>query len=294
MSMGIYFLFFCSMLAVSTSPLIALHLDEKVNPISIAFWRMLIGAFVLYVYSYFNKGFEPITSDSSIKTLFAGLLLGLHFAFFYGAIALLPNNATNATIFGTLAPFFALFIEIYFGRKIDKKIYFGLFIILCGSFIMFIEKFNFNSDLTQGNTLAILCSLCFAIVFILSDQVRKKNSALSFSRAIFLYAAGTLLIIAFFMNINLLESGVYDNIFFLLFLGVVPTLIGHSVFYYLVKYLPPTVVACIPLGEPFIFSMVIWFLLPTYFPAQALNIYIIFGGIVTLAGLFILIHSKKT
>ena len=64
---------------------------------------------------------------------------------------------------------YALFIEIYFGRKIDKKIYFGLFIILCGSFVMFIDKFDFNSGLTQGNILAVLCSVCFAIVFILSD-----------------------------------------------------------------------------------------------------------------------------
>ena len=294
MSIGIYFLFFCSMLAVSTSPLIALYLDEQVNTISIAFWRMLIGAVVLYIYSYFNKNFEPITNKNATKTLLAGILLGLHFALFYGAISLLTHNATNATIFGTLAPFFALFIEIYFGRGIDKKIYFGLFIILCGSFVMFIDKFNFNSDLTQGNILAILCSLCFAVVFILSDQVRKTNSALSFSRSIFLYAAITLFMIAFFMNVNLLENGVYNNIYFLLFLGIVPTLIGHSVFYYLVKYLPPTVVACIPLGEPFIFSMITWFILPHYFPSQDMNSYVIIGGILTLGGIFILIQSKKT
>jgi len=293
MSIGIYFLFFCSMLAVSTSPLIALYLDNQVDPISIAFWRMAIGALVLYIYSFTNKKFKPINSKNSLKTFISGILLGLHFALFYGAISLLPNNATNATVFGTLAPFFALFIEIYFGRKIDRKIYFGLFIILCGSFIMFIEKFNFNSDLTQGNLLAILCSLCFAVVFILSDQVRKTNSALSFSRAIFLYAAATLLVIALLKGVNLLEQGVYKYKFFLLFLGIIPTLVGHSVFYYLVKYLPPTVVACIPLGEPFIFSMITWFILPAYFPNQELNSYIIIGGLLTLVGLFILIQSKK-
>ena len=293
MSIGIYFLFFCSMLAVSTSPLIALYLDNQVDPIAIAFWRMTIGALILYIYSFCNKKFEPIHSKNSLKTLISGVLLGLHFALFYGAISLLPNNATNATVFGTLAPFFALFIEIYFGRKIDRKIYFGLFIILCGSFIMFIEKFNFNSDLTQGNILAILCSVCFAVVFILSDQVRKKNSALSFSRSIFLYAAATLFVIALLKGVNLLDQGVYNSKFFLLFLGIIPTLVGHSVFYYLVKYLPPTVVACIPLGEPFIFSIITWFILPAYFPNQEFNSYIIIGGLLTLAGLFILIQSKK-
>ena len=294
MSIGIYFLFFCSMLAVSTSPLIALYLDNQVSPISIAFWRMLIGAIVLYIYSYSNNKFDSITSDNFIKTLIAGILLGFHFALFYGAIALLPNNATNATVFGTLAPFFALFIEIYFGRKIDKKVYFGLIIILFGSFVMFMEEIDLYSNTMQGNILAISCSICFAVVFIISDQVRKTNSALSFSRSIFLYAAITLLIIAFFMDVDLLERGVYENKFFLLFLGIVPTLIGHSVFYYLVKYLPPTVVACIPLGEPFIFSMFTWFILPNSFVSQDINQYIIFGGLLTLMGLFIIVQSKKT
>ena len=294
MSIGIYFLFFCSMLAVSTSPLIALYLDNQVSPISIAFWRMLIGAIVLYVYSYSNNKFDSITSDNFIKTLIAGVLLGLHFALFYGAIALLPNNAANATVFGTLAPFFALFVEIYFGRKIDKKVYFGLLIILCGSFVMFINEVDFYSSSMQGNILAVLCSVCFAIVFILSDQVRKTNSALSFSRDIFLYAAITLIVIAFFMDVNLLEAGVYENKFFLLFLGIIPSLVGHGVFYYLVKYLPPTVVACIPLGEPFIFAMFTWFILPSSFLPQEINQYIIFGGLLTLLGLFILIQSKKT
>ena len=68
---------------------------------------------------------------------------------------------------------------------------------------------------------------------------------------------------------------------------------NYVFFYYLVKYLSPTVVACIPLGEPFIFSMITWFILPASFLPQEINQYIIFGGILTLVGLFILIQSKK-
>ena len=100
--------------------------------------------------------------------------------------------------------------------------------------------------------------------------------------------------IALLKGVNLLEQGVYKYKFFLLFLGIIPTLVGHSVFYYLVKYLPPTVVACIPLGEPFIFSMFTWFILPNSFVSQDINQYIIFGGLLTLVGLFIIVQSKKT
>ena len=165
MSLGIYFLLFSSMLAVSTSPLIARYLNH-LDPVSISFWRMLIGAFILQFYSYFKKDRKYILNSNKIKTIIAGILLGVHFALFYGAIAILPNNITNATVFGTLAPLFALFIEIYFGRKISKKLIIGLCIVLIGSCIMFIYDFSLDGDLTKGNILAVLCSICFALVFI--------------------------------------------------------------------------------------------------------------------------------
>ena len=72
----------------------------------------------------------------------AGFLLGIHFALFYGAISLMPNNIANATVFGTMAPLFALLIEIYFGRKISKNLIIGLIIVLLGSSTMFIYDFS--------------------------------------------------------------------------------------------------------------------------------------------------------
>jgi len=288
MSFRVYFLLICSMFAVSTSPLIARYL-KHLDPIAISFWRMLIGALILHIYGYFSKGPKYISSQHSIKTIYAGILLGVHFALFYGAIALLPNNIVNATVFGTLAPLFALIIEIYFGRKISSNLIIGLIIIFIGSFTMFVFDFSFDSNLTKGNILAILCSVCFAFVFMLSDKVRKVDSSLNFSKFLFTYATITLLVIALFFKVSLFNFSTND-FWFLLFLGVVPTIIGHSVFYYLVKYFPPTVVASIPLGEPFIASTIAYFI----FPGQVLNQYIIIGGLITLFGLFMIIQTKKT
>ena len=288
MSFGIYILLFCSMLAVSTSPLIARYLSH-LDPISISFWRMLIGAVILHVYSFFMYPSNYSFNKNTFKTIIAGILLGIHFALFYGAISLLPNNITNATVFGTLAPLFALFIEIYYGRKINKKLVIGLCVVFLGSCMMFIYDFSLDGDLTKGNILAVLCSICFAFVFILSDQVRKTETSINFSKFIFTYAAITLAIIGLFMKVDFLNLHTSDFLF-LLFLGIVPTIIGHSVFYYLVKYLSPTIVASVPLGEPFIASVIAWVI----FPGQILNAYIILGGLITLIGLFIIINSKKT
>ena len=287
MSLRIYILLILSMFAVSTSPLIARYLNH-LSPITIGLWRMFIAACIMSIYGYYQHGLKPISSLNRFKIIIAGILLGIHFALFYGAISLMPNNIANATVFGTMAPLFALFIEIYFGKAISQKLILGLLIVLRGSFIMFVYDFSLNNNLTIGNILAISCSICFAFVFILSDQVSKTESSFNFSKNVFIYAALTLLLIAIIGNVPFLYISNYD--FILLFiLGVIPTIVGHSVLYYLTNYLRPTVVASIPLGEPFIASIFAWFL----FPGQILNTYIIIGGITTLFGLFIIIQSKK-
>ena len=287
MSLRIYILLVLSMFAVSTSPIIARYLNH-LSPITIGLWRMMIAALIMSVYGYYKYDLKPINSDNKIKVIVAGILLGIHFALFYGAIALMPDNIANATVFGTMAPLFALFIEIYFGKSISKNLIFGLLIVLLGSSIMFISDFSMDNDLTLGNILAIACSICFAFVFILSDQVRKTDSSFNFSKNVFIYASITLFLIAISREIPFLSISLNDFIF-LFILGVVPTIIGHSVLYYLVNYLRPTIVASIPLGEPFIATIFAWFL----FDHQVLNTYIIFGGITTLLGLFIIIQNKK-
>ena len=287
MSFRIYILLVLAMFAVSTSPIIARYLDH-LSPITIALWRMVIAAFVMSCYGYYRYDFKPMSSSNHIKIVIAGILLGAHFALFYGAIALMPNNIANATVFGTMAPLFALFIEIYFGKSISKKLIFGLLIVLLGSSIMFVYDFSIDNHLTIGNILAILCSICFAFVFILSDRVNKTEHSFNFSKNVFIYASLTLLLVGLVMNVPFFQISFSD--FILLFiLGIIPTIMGHSILYYLVKYLRPTIVASIPLGEPFIASIFAYFL----FEGQVLNTYIILGGLTTLLGLSIIIQNKK-
>ncbi len=285
MNFKIYILFILSMFAVSSSPLIARHLIH-IDSISISFWRMLIASLILIFFDYYKNNNIFISREP--KLILAGSLLGIHFCLFYTAISVMPNNIVNATVFGTMAPLFALLIEVYQGKKINKKLIIGLLIVLFGSIIMFIYDFSFDSNLTYGNFLAILCSIAFGFVFILSEQIRIKESSISFSKNIFIYASITILIIGLTTQTSLLINNLNDFIF-LIILGLIPTIVGHSVLYYLVKYIRPSIVASIPLGEPFIASVFAWFL----FPGQILNSYTITGGIITLMGLFIIIQSKK-
>ena len=74
----------------------------------------------------------------------------------------------------------------------------------------------------------------------------------------------------------------------LLFLGIVPTIIGHNAIYYSVKYVSPTVVAAFPLGEPVLATIFAYFIF-----GEIIGLEIYIGGFFTLLGLIIITIKKN-
>ena len=284
-----------AMLSVSMSPILVEAILQNQNlkhngssssiSIALAFWRMSIGAGLLWVYSIYQKQ-KPISYENRNFSIFSGFFLALHFYFFFEAIRL--STIANATFLGTLAPIFTLIFEVFLlKRKISFKVIIPLIIIIVGSAILVFDEFDFSSDKTIGNLFAILCSFWFGICFIISDRVRKTEGTINYSRVLYTSAALTLFIISFFYNVNLFDFS-YKNVFLVILLGVVPNIFGHNLLYYSVKYISPTVVSCIPLGEPIIASILAYFIFN-----QFIGQYVIIGGSIIIIGLFFLIGKKQ-
>ena len=284
MNYKITILLFIALLSVSTSPIMAKSLTG-VPAISISFWRMFIASLLIWIYSgYKNQGKMKISSNY-YRTMLAGALLGIHFALFFSSIKL--TLISNATFLGTLAPLFTLLLElIVLKRKINYKVIVGLLFSFIGAIIIFGNNFDLSQKYTLGNILAILCSLCLALSFMIAEKVRQTENTIVYTRMLYLSAAITLLIIAFITNTNLYGFNNYEY-FGLIFLGIVPTIIGHNAIYYSVKYVSPTIVSAFPLGEPVIATILASII---FGELILLNIYI--GGIMTLLGLIIIVIKK--
>jgi len=275
---------FIAMISVSTSPIIA-RLLEDVPAISISFWRMFIGSLLLWALSIIYKQ-KPLSKLNRKKTQISGILLGFHFYFFFSAVKM--TTIANATFLGTLAPLFTMIIEIFWlKRMISTSIIISVIVILLGSSIIVIDNFNFSNNYTIGNIYAIICSILLGIGFILSENIRKDESTISFSRTLYTCAAITLFILSIIMNQSLIN---FDNKNFigLFFLGIVPTIFGHNSLYYAIKYISPTIIASIPLGEPIIASIIAYFLFNEVIASQ-----IFISGIIILSGLFYLSYVNN-
>tara|TARA_B100000131_G_scaffold205800_1_gene197942 strand:+ start:12 stop:851 length:840 start_codon:yes stop_codon:yes gene_type:complete len=273
-----------AMFSVSTSPIIARYL-ETVPAVAISFWRMGFGAFILWLISIFKK--QVVLENENFKrTIIAGFFLGIHFALFFGSLKL--TTIANATFLGTLAPVITFILEKYIlKRKQPTILVWGLILAVIGTIIIVSNKFDFSSDYTIGNLLAISCSIFLGFAFIISENVRKKVGTVSYSRTLFTVAAITLFIIALITKVNLFGYTSYQY-FGLLLLGIIPTLLGHGSMYYAIRYVSPTIVASIPMGEPIIASILAWILFQ-----EKVGVVIIFGGSITLLGLILLVQKNN-
>lgn len=278
------FLLVAATFAISTSPILARILSD-VPAVGISFWRMAIGAIILWLYSKI-KPTASLSTKNRNYTILGGIFLGIHFQFFFESIKL--TTIANATFLGTLAPLFTLFLEkFWLKRRIQKNMIFALAIIFTGSIIIVSDQFDSSSNYSLGNLYALICSFWIALAFMISENVRKEAGTVAFSRLLFAAAAITLMIISLYTGESLIGYSRMDY-FGLFLLGLIPTVFGHSTFYFALRYIQPTIVASFPLGEPIIASVIAYFLF-----SEAVGMAIVFGGALTITGLFILVKLKK-
>ena len=285
MNTKITLLLILALLSVSTSPIIGRALTG-VGAISISFWRMLFASIILWIFSMFkNQGSMKVKANLN-RTIYAGILLGIHFALFFEAIKI--TKISNATFLGTLAPFFTLLVELFIlKRYYNKKVLLGLFCTLLGSIIILGYQFDVETQYTLGNIYAILCSISIAAALMISEMVRKKENTIVYTRTLYLSAAITLFIISLIANENLVSYNLNEYLG-LLFLGLVPTILGHNSIYYSIRYVSPTIVAAFPLGEPIIATILAYFIF-----SEVITINIFLGGFITFLGLILISIYKK-
>ena len=289
-----------AMLAVSTSPVAAKILNQSsdVDGLMLAFWRMAFASSILWMFCLIKKQGSFKSYKNLKRSILAGIFLGLHFALFF--IALDLTKMANAAFLGTLTPVFTLILEFFFlKRRFSHGVYLGLFCALIGAFIIFLgAPLDFKDNDMQGNMFALLCSFILAISFLISERVRQSEGTIVYTRMLYTSAALTLFILSVALGKNIIPANNQGYLFSgFIYLGLVPTIVGHNAFYYSLKYVKPTIVATIPLAEPIIASIIGYFLFPLFLIQNELFTdywyYTIIGGLISLIGIFLVIKNKK-
>ena len=282
MTVRIGLILLLAMFSVSSTSLVVRSV-ATVPALVLAFWRMFTASGMLWGYSVIRPAgkLSPINKK---RIIFAGIFLGCHFACFF--LGIRKTSIANATLLGCLAPIFTVFIAIFQKKKINKMTYVGLIVAIVGVGIVQSGDISLNNTNLFGDSIALLSALFLAFTFVLAEEIRQEANSVVYGRSLFFVAAITLLLIATTAGDSILNFRVEDIPWFL-FLGLVPSIFGHNLLNYAVKYITPTAVSSVPLGEPVIASLFGLLLFGEAIPLGAL-----LGGPVVMIGVYIIINNQ--
>ena len=266
-----------ALLSVSSASLVVRMLPDT-DAITIAFWRMFLASIMVFIISY--KNIFSFVPDK--KILFAGFFLGIHFALFFRSVQL--TSIAEAALLGTTAPIFTEIYSIIFQRKpIIPVVIFGLLVAFLGAGVL-VSQSSFSETGMLGNVLAILCSIAISFVLVVGKDIRASVGLFEYTRWLFFFAACTLLMISLVLGVSVFSFSSQELPWFI-FLALVPTMVGHNIFYYLIKTLSTTTVAAVPLGEPIVSSLGALALF-----GEPIGFAVILGGGITLCGVFLVVR----
>lgn len=283
MNIKINLVLIVALFAVSTSSVMARFLPE-VSSIVIALWRLVFASFAVWLYSFF-KPQNKIKKQNIIPFVLSGFFLGLHFICFYQAVKL--TSIANATLLGITAPMFTLLIERFVFKSTFKKIVFiGFALALIGTIMITGFSASTTDSAEIGKLYGLSAALCIAVVYLLANKIRAETSTVAYTRLLYLIAALFLFVIASTNGENIFALNKSDYLW-LLALGLIPTILGHSLLYYGIKFTSPTIIASVPLGEPVIASVLAWMIFLEKVPFITLA-----GGILILFGVYLIIVNS--
>ena len=256
---------FIALISVSSTAVVIRYV-ELVPALTLAFWRMLSASIFLWCYSI-RKPQRLISLNNKNRILFAGFFLGMHFALFF--VGVRSTSVASATLLANTGPIFTSLLSGLSGQRVSRSVILGLFISVFGIILVQWSGFGFEGNSYWGNVSSLLSGFCIAMTYMFASKIREDTENVLYGRSVFFVAAVTIWIVTILSGGSIFSFNRSDIAWFI-FLGIVPSILGHNMLNYCIKYLSPTAVASIPLGEPIIASAFCYALFLETVPVSAL------------------------
>ncbi|MDG1396841.1 MAG: DMT family transporter [Polaribacter sp.] len=207
-----------------------------IDAIPLVFFRMGLAVLFISLYFIFKKKSFYIDKKGLIKFLFTGIIIALHWIFFFKAIKV--SNVSVALVTMSTGAFFTSLIEpVFFKRRVKMlEIVLGL-IVIVGLYIIF----NFESQYKLGIIYALISSFLGALFAVLNGLFIKKYDADRISLYQLLF--GTLFVTIYLLATNSFSLGFFNlpkmDWVYLFILSSICTAYAFIASVQIMKYLSP-------------------------------------------------------
>ncbi len=250
------------------------------SAISIAFYRMFFSTIILsLLVPRYLEELKEITKKELTVLLTVGFLLAVHMVAWISSLDY--TSVTSSVVLVTAHPLLVAWISSwYLGEKTGKKAYLAIAVALVGIAIMTISDYHSAEWSVFGDFLAIIGMIAVSGYIIYGREMRQKLSVIPY--ALIVYGSSTVFLLAFsplfspvIKVFSLREYAIF------LSLALVPTMLGHTVYNWALKYVKARIMSVSLLGEP-IGSSILAFLILEEIPGYLT----IFGAGVALVGIY--------
>lgn len=178
----------------------------------------------------------------------SSLLLSLHFLLWIAS--LYKTSVADSTLILALQPVIAMLgAWLLLGERPGRGAWGGAVLAIAGTAVMGFRDFLAGPEPALGDLLSLGGTVAAAGYFLAGQSLRRRMGALSYSFTVYLVAGAILLSFAALRGDRLVGLPAGDwGLFFLL--ALVPTLLGHTVFNLLLRWVQATTVAMGIVGEP--------------------------------------------
>ena len=242
----------------------------------LALYRMLFAAALMTPAALRGGSLSGLTRRELLLSLLSGAFLGLHFACYFEALNR-TSIASAVVLVDTEVLFVALASALILKKKLSPRAWLAVLTAFGGGALVALADRSGGTGALTGDLIALAGAACVSVYTMLGAVCRERLSTTAYTYLVYLSASGTLLGIALVTGTPLLGYGPV-NLLTGLGLAVFCTLLGHSVFSWGLKYLPPAFISTVKLLEP-VFSALYGLFLFAERP----------GGLVILGGALILL-----
>lgn len=238
-----------------------------------------------FVPKYWRQVFS-LTKWEWGQLMLSGLFLGLHFLFWIGSLKY--TTVASSTILLSLQPLFVMFgAFLAFRERTTLVALFAAAVAFLGVIVVSAGDLGQPGETLFGDILSILGAAAISVNMLIGQRLRKHMSSFVYSFLIFLIAGLMLALFNILTGISLVAYPAQEWRLFLL-LAIIPTVFGHALFNWLLKFVGATTISMSILGEPIGAILLAYLLL-----GEPITLYHVIGGTLTLAGVFTFLRTKK-
>jgi drug/metabolite transporter (DMT)-like permease len=258
------------------------------HPLAIAFYRMLFSSLLLLPQLGPSgvRRIRRMTGRQIRLCVIGGVFLGVHFATWISSLSF--TTVASATVLVNTHPVLVMIFGLLFLReRLPWDAAAWVVLALAGSVFLSLSGLQGDTGQITGNLLAFGGAVAAAGYMLVGRAVRQDLDTRVYTVFVYSVSAAVLFVMVLVGGVRL---GGYPWYEFAIFVGlaVFPTLLGHSLFNWALKYVKTSLVSTAILGEPIFASIMALFIF-----GEVPGVYTLIGGPVIIVSIYLFTRAES-